>query len=607
MRFLFSLIATSLAIILCNCSKHQEQTLPPSLTIDKLNLSQSSAVSHDSFLISSNVNWRISSVSSWVTATPGSGSGNALVHIDLQGNSSLSSRSADLTIRATGVNDIVMHITQNGSAPFMTVDKDSLHEQAQGQLDSIVVTANVRWNLAIPSGASSWISSDKTSDTTDSKVHLTISANTTTNSRTAAINLSSTNTSLAPIAVTVTQEQPDVVISTFAPFHARGEATITIDGNGFSPIATENQVKINGVTATVNAATANSITVTVPAKVGSGPIEVKVNTKSDTAFNFTYDWVGNVVLVAGSTAGYLDGNGPNAQFLRPAGLALDKVGNLYVADYANYRVRKISPSGDVTTLPGRVPYDPNNPGSPLIYGLPSDVALDDTGNIYVTETNSNAVSKISPSGQVTLLAGGNAPGYIDGTGTAASFYWPCGITTDASGNSFVADFNNYRIRKVTSTGVVTTIAGGGGGFSEGIGAAANFNRPYSLVLDHSGNLFVTDFYNERIRKITPAGEVTTFAGNGGSAITDGIGAEAQFNNPLDIAIDETGNLYVGDNSDKIRIITPSAKVTTIGTYEDPNGSLVEFNGLYGIVVDPNGIIYVSDYANNKIWKIVSIQ
>jgi len=104
-----------------------------------------------------------------------------------------------------------------------------------------------------------------------------------------------------------------------------------------------------------------------------------------------------------------------------------------------------------------------------------------------------------------------------------------------------------------------------------------------------------------------AGEVTTFAGNGGSAITDGIGAEAQFNNPLDIAIDETGNLYVGDNSDKIRIITPSAKVTTIGTYEDPNGGLVEFNGLYGIVVDPNGIIYVSDYANNKIWKIVSIQ
>ena len=602
-RLIFCLLILSLSIFL-QCSKDKQQA-PPSLNIDKASFNLSSVASRDSFFITSNVAWSISSNSSWCIVTPSSGTINAKVYLTISPNPNTAARVADLTISATGINSTTIHVQQNGSTPLIVVDRLSLNEKSQGQRDSILITSNVPWSISVPQVASSWLVSDKTSDTAgNTTVHFDIASNNTTNPRTAIVTVSPTNSSATPISISITQDRQDVIITSFTP-KARGGETMTINGYGFSLLPSEDVVKINGVTTTVNAVTAGSLTVTVPPKVGSGPVEVKVNSKSDTAYTFTYEWIGHVVLLAGSSGGYADGNGTNAQFLHPAGLAVDAANNVYVADYANYRVRKISPSGDVTTLPGRVPYDPSNPSSPLIFGLPSDVALDGAGNLFVTETNSDAVSRISASGEVTLLAGGNAPGYMDGTGTGASLYWPAGIVTETSGNSFVADLNNHRIRKVTPGGVVTTIAGGVQGYADGTGVSASFNKPYSLAEDGAGNFFVTDLYNLRIRKVTSIGVVTTIAG-GGNGSDDGIGTAAGFAGPLDIAIDPGGNLFVGDQN-KIRWITSSGKVTTVNVCEDPAGNTVEFNGLYGVAFGTDGILYVSDYYNNKIWKVTSIQ
>lgn len=237
---------------------------------------------------------------------------------------------------------------------------------------------------------------------------------------------------------------------------------------------------------------------------------------------------GAVTTIAGADgdSGSADGTGGvggTARFNSPTGIAVDAAGNIYVSDYNNHTIRKISADyTQVTTVAGAagVGGDTNGPAANARFSNPDGLALDTAGNLYVADTGNSIIRKITAStGAVSTLAGSSGiNGAQDGTGTAARFDLPTGVAVDASGNVYVTDLINHTIRKVTSAGVVTTFAGtaGSSGSTNGTGTAARFKEPYGIAIDSAGNLYVTDYANSLVRKVTPAGVVSTLAGTAGS-------------------------------------------------------------------------------------------
>ncbi|TDW97445.1 NHL repeat-containing protein [Dinghuibacter silviterrae] len=320
-----------------------------------------------------------------------------------------------------------------------------------------------------------------------------------------------------------------------------------------------------------------------------------------------------VSTFAGSgIAGFADGTGTAASFNHPMGLAIDSSGNLYVADVQNLRIRKITPNGVVTTFAGNGQRgSANGVDTVAEFYDPVRLAIDATGNVYVTDAKyNNMIRKITPAGVVTTFAGGGA-GTVNGTGTAAKFDDPLGITVNVNGNIYVSDAIYPEIRQLTPQAVVTTFAGSGAtGSADGTGAAASFFAPDGMCRDGYGNIYLADANNQKIRKITPAAVVTTIAGTGALGSSDGPGAAASFDGPWDVAIDGLGYLYVCDAiNNTIRRISPSDTVATIagiageqGSANGP-GSVATFSRPAGVVVDRSGNIYVSDAYNNVIRKL----
>jgi len=321
---------------------------------------------------------------------------------------------------------------------------------------------------------------------------------------------------------------------------------------------------------------------------------------------------GVVITLAGSgSSGFSNGTGTAATFSAPSGVAVDGSGNVYVADGNNYAIRKITPAGVVSTIAGsRSPGFTNGTGTAATFYLPRGVAVDGSGNVYVGDAGNNAIRKITPAGVVSTLAGSGSLGFGNGTGTAATFSAPNGVAVDGSGSVYVADTGNNAIRKITPAGVVSTLAGSvSSGFTNGTGTAATFYYPSDVAVDNSGNVYVAEFGNNAIRKITPAGVVSTLAGSGSPGFTNGTGTAATFTSPYGVAVDGSGNVYVADvTNHAIRKITPAGVVSTLAGsgslgFSNGTGTAATFDGPYGVAADGSGNVYVADLGNHAIRKI----
>jgi sugar lactone lactonase YvrE len=322
----------------------------------------------------------------------------------------------------------------------------------------------------------------------------------------------------------------------------------------------------------------------------------------------------NVSTLAGSgVSGLTNGSGTTANFGRPAGIAVDETGSIYVSDTA--LIRKVSKDGFVTTLAGVTSGFLDGKGGEAMFNYPVGIVPDGNSGLYVADQYNHRVRRISSGGIVATLAGnGEWAVVLDGIYYNSTFYYPTGIAVDQNQNVYVADLGNNRIRKINNAGNVTTIAGSGvRGFSDGIASNAQFNRPSGAAVDASGNVYVADRDNNRIRKISPEGIVSTFAGSGTAGFADGAGVNASFNSPRSIVTDGNGNLYVADSGNhKIRKITSGGGVSTVAGsgsqgFADGNGNDALFNYPSGVAVDGSGNVYVADSGNYRIRKITISQ
>jgi hypothetical protein len=311
-------------------------------------------------------------------------------------------------------------------------------------------------------------------------------------------------------------------------------------------------------------------------------------------------------FVAGST------DGKPGLFNSPYGVAIDAAKNLYVSDTVNNTIRKVAPDGTVSTLAGSAGLSgsTDGTGSAARFNFPVGIGVDATGNVYVADSKNFTIRKITPAGVVSTFAGAAfQPGSTDGAGSAARFFLPYGLAVDSAGNVYVSEFGNQLIRKITPAGVVSTLAGGlqQAGSTDGAGAAARFNAPFGLTVDAAGNLFVADSGNHTIRRVTPAGVVTTVAGAAGlSGAIDGTGTAARFKEPRSVSVNAAGTVFVADyGSSTLRQITAGGVVSTLAGAAgvvgsvDSVGASARFYDPTGVVADGN-TVFVADTANNLV-------
>ena len=328
----------------------------------------------------------------------------------------------------------------------------------------------------------------------------------------------------------------------------------------------------------------------------------------------TYESYDVVTLAGNGSVGSSNGTGTSARFSSPGGLAVDSAGNVFVADTNNEMIRKITPQGVVSTFAGLAgtPGAADGMGPAARFAGPSGVAIDAADNVYVVERTNHTVRKITPTGTVTTLAGlaGN-PGSADGAGAAARFNQPGGITVDSAGTIYVTDTTNNTVRKITPTGVVTTFVGTAGfsGNTDATGTAARFSSPNGLSVDRNGNVYVADANTSIIRKVTSAGVVSTIAGVvDQTGANDGLGSAGRFYHPYGIAVDSSGTVFVADTSNNtIRKIGTDGATKTVagspsslpGNFNGP-GSIARLSAPKGIAVGPNGRLYVADSNNHSV-------
>ena len=317
-------------------------------------------------------------------------------------------------------------------------------------------------------------------------------------------------------------------------------------------------------------------------------------------------------LAGNGISGFADGSAAMARFRDPAGVTADAQGNVFVADIGNSSIRKITPGGVVSTLAGNGTNGfVNGTLATARFHGPADVAFDAQGNLYVADFGNHCLRKITPGGTVTTFAGTGVAGFADGGAATAQFNGPNRLVVDGQGVVYVSDYDNNRIRKVLPNGTVSTLAGTGQpGFADGPGQSAQFSGPVGLALDAQGTLYVAEFWGQRVRKIAPSGMVSTLAGTGVPGYADGTGSTAQFYGATGLAIDAHGDLLVADVGNYcIRKITPGGVVSTLAGIRTPGFadgpvSTAQFEGASGIAAGTKGILFVTE-SGERIRKITA--
>ncbi len=325
------------------------------------------------------------------------------------------------------------------------------------------------------------------------------------------------------------------------------------------------------------------------------------------------DAVGQVTTLAGSGRPAVEDNaGASASFSEPFGIAVDSRGNVIVAEGGgSNRVRIITPNGAVQTITGSEEGYGDGPGASALFNTPSAIAIDKRGNLIVADTSNNRIRRISTEGVVSTVAGSAEAGYRDGPADQSQFDSPVGVAVDREGNIFVADTYNDRVRKISTEGAVSTIAGAGmPGFADGQAESAMFDTPCGVAVDAQGNLFIADTGNDAIRKITPQGDVSTIVGTSQNADAP-YAPDSELDLPVGIAITHDGFLFVASQGNgRVHRITPEGEISLFAGdssgFANGVGTAARFNGPSGIAVDRQGNLYVADTENYLVRKIAPI-
>lgn len=412
-----------------------------------------------------------------------------------------------------------------------------------------------------------------------------------------------------------------------ATFYQPSSLAIDLNGN----LYVSNAFKIRKITPAGEASTLAGASLTVGDEDATGP-----NARFNFVRDLTADSNGNVYLVedivvrkvtsegvvttlAGTiyAFGTSDGTGPAARFMSLSGITINTSGVIYVSDYAG-TIRAISTANAVTTLAGSPGRHRDGPAATALFGDPQAIVRDAQGNTFIADRGNHTIRKINASGIVTTLAGNpGLPGREDGPGTTARFNQPSGIAIESSGALLVTDAGNYTIRRIGVDGRVSTFAGKPGfqGFDDGPASEATFGTVYGIAIDQQGNVYVTEPYARTVRRITPAGLVTTIAGASGvNRPNDGLGTAAHFVAPLGIAVRADGSLVVADRGGTIRTIATNGLVQTLAGLLDPpggttsvdgTGSAARFDYPDGVVVSGAGDIFVTERSSSRIRKVSS--
>jgi len=320
-----------------------------------------------------------------------------------------------------------------------------------------------------------------------------------------------------------------------------------------------------------------------------------------------FGWRAHVATLAGDgSPSFRDPttSAPSA-FSDPFGIAINDDGVVFIADAGDSnRIRKLMPDGAVTTLAGSWEGYADGPGNHAAFNTPSGLALDSEGNLFVADTGNNRIRKITPAGMVSTVAGDGTSGYVDGPGIQARFDGPIGLAVDTKGNIYVADTYNDRVRKITSDGVVTTVAGAGLGYADGPASSALFDTPCGIVVSPDGTLIVADTGNHRLRKIAN-GQVATLP----LAFLEEVNP-VNLRRPVGLALTHDGFLYVTE-PDRARVvqIAPDGRAVVIGggTAADHEGSdHPRFSQTTGVAIDRRGDLYLADSGDYLVRKLSAV-